>query len=266
MKTEINGINIDYRDEGDGLPIVFIHAFPLNQSMWDEQVATLSADFRTITLDLRGFGKSDAPEGSYSMDQMAADVHGLMSALSIESAVLVGLSMGGYISLAFQRNYPESVRAMVLANTRAGIDTSEGRGRRMKSAEKAEREGVKAIADDMVAAFYPASRVGTRREVVARVRLMIEGNSPRGIAAAQRGMAQRMDSTPVLPRLACPVLLIAGAVDELTPIEEAEVLRSGIRRSGLRLIDNAGHLSNLDQPEAFNAAVREFLGSLEWRP
>src|SRR5713101_3952352 len=124
MLINVNGISVDYRDQGAGIPVIFIHAFPLNQTMWDDQLAVLhNRCCRTITLDLRGFCQSDAPQGPYLMDQMAADIRGLMSALGIDRAVLVGLSMGGYVSLAFYRNYPDSVRALVLADTRASADT-----------------------------------------------------------------------------------------------------------------------------------------------
>ena len=169
MKIAINRINFDYRDEGEGTPIIFIHAFPLNQLMWDEQVVRLKNHCRVITLDLRGFGKSDVPDGSYTMDQMAADVRELMSALDIDRAALAGLSMGGYIALAFCRNYPEAVRALVLADTRASADTREARDRRLKSAEKAEREGARAIADDMIPLLLGRSTVARRPDIVERV-------------------------------------------------------------------------------------------------
>ena len=150
ISTNLNGLSITYRDEGSGLPLIFLHAFPLNQTMWDDQSSELKKHCRVVTLDLRGFGQSSAPPGRFSMDQMAADVRGLMSVLDIEKAVLVGLSMGGYIALAFYRNYPEAVRALVLADTRASADTHEARLRRLKSAEKVKTAGSKAIADDMV--------------------------------------------------------------------------------------------------------------------
>jgi 3-oxoadipate enol-lactonase len=263
MKTTVNGTNIDYRDEGSGPPVVFIHAFPLNQKMWDDQVAALRNRCRTITIDLRGFGHSDAPPGPYSMDQMAADVRGLLSLLNIDQAVLVGLSMGGYIALAFYRNYPDAVRAMVLADTRASADTHEARRRRINSADKAEKEGSRAIAEDMVPLLLGRTTIDTRPSIVERVREMIQGNSPQGIAGAQRGMSMRRDSTYILPGIDFPVLIIVGSEDELTPPEEAENLRSGIPGARLRVIANAGHLSNLEQPEQFNAELTGFIGSLE---
>lgn len=263
MRTTVNGTSIDYRDEGSGLPIAFIHAFPLNQTMWDEQVALLKNRYRIITLDLRGFGHSDAPPGPYSMDQMAADVRGLLSLLNIDQAVLVGLSMGGYIALAFYRNYPDAVRALVLADTRASADTHEARSRRINSAAKAEKEGSGAIADDMVPLLLGRTSLDTRPSIVERVREMIRANSPQGIAAAQRGMSIRRDSTYILPGIDFPVLIIVGSEDRLTPPEEAENLRSGIPGARMRVIANAGHLSNLEQPERFNEELLEFIGLLE---
>jgi len=263
MKTTVNGTNIEYRDEGNGPPVVFIHAFPLNQTMWHDQVAALRNRYRTITLDLRGFGHSDAPPGPYSMDQMAADVRGLLSFLNIDQAVLVGLSMGGYIALAFYRNYPDAVRAMVLADTRASADTHEARRRRIDSADKAEKEGSRAIAEDMVPLLLGHTTTDTLPSIVERVRGVIQSNSPEGIAGAQRGMSTRRDSTYILPGIDFPVLIIVGSEDELTPPQEAESLRSGIPGARLRVIANAGHLSNLEQPEHFNAELIDFLESLE---
>jgi 3-oxoadipate enol-lactonase len=263
MNITINDINIEYRDEGYGLPVIFIHAFPLNQTMWDEQVAALKNHCRVITLDLRGFGKSDVPVGPYSMDQMASDVRGLMAALDIDRATLVGLSMGGYISLAFYRNYPDAVRAMVLADTRASADTKEARERRIKSAERAEREGAKAIADDMVPVALARYSVERRPDIVERMRAMAEANSPEGIAAAQRGMSERRDSTYILAAIDFPTLIIVGSEDALTPVAESEALRDGIRGASMHVIEGAGHLSNLESPHEFNDTLTQFINSLK---
>ncbi len=259
MKIEIDGINIDYSDEGAGLPIIFIHAFPLNQTMWGDQVSALNSRFRVITPDLRGFGKSDAPAGPYSMDRMASDLRALMQALSIDSAVIAGCSMGGYVAFAFYRNYPEAARALVLVDTRAGSDAEEARERREQSAQKAEREGARAIADDMTPLLLGSTTESSRPEIVQRVRAMIEATSPRGIAAAQRGMAARRDSVSLLSEIACPVLAIAGSEDKLAGRVEAEAIAGKIPGARLRVIESAGHLPNLEQPEEFNKALIEFL-------
>jgi pimeloyl-ACP methyl ester carboxylesterase len=259
MKIEINKINIDYCDEGAGVPVIFIHAFPLNQSMWDEQLAALKNHCRVITIDLRGFGESDVPAGPYYMDQMASDVRGLMKALDIDRAVLAGLSMGGYVSLAFYRSYPEAVRGLVLADTRATDDATEARERRLKSAERAEREGARAIADDMTPLLLGRSTAESRPDIVGRVRAMIEANSPRAIAAAQRGMAERRDSTAILAGIDFPTLILVGAEDALTPVAEAEALRDATPGSRMHVIEGAGHLSNLEQPAQFNSILIEFI-------
>jgi 3-oxoadipate enol-lactonase len=263
MRAKINVINIDYRDQGAGTPVIFIHAFPLNQTMWDDQVAALSGICRTVTLDLRGFGGTDVPDGPYSMDQMAADVRGLMSELDIDRAVLVGLSMGGYISFAFYRNYPDAVRAMVLADTRASADTPEGREKRIKSAERAESEGARAIADDMVPLALAPSTVENRPDIVQRMRAMAEANSPKGIAAAQRGMAERRDSKDLLGAMNFPVQIIVGSEDKLTPVAEAESMRDGIPHARFHIIEGAGHLSNLERPDEFNSVLIDFIKTLD---
>lgn len=262
MKATINHLNINYRDQGSGEPVIFLHAFPLNQTMWDEQMAALSHHCRTITLDLRGFGGSDVTEAPATMEQMAADVRGLMSALDVERATLVGLSMGGYVALAFYREYPDAVRALALADTRASADTHAARERRLQSAEKAEHEGAAAIADDMVPLLLGQTTQRTRPDIAARVRAMIEGNSPQGISAAQRGMAVRRDSTYILAAIDFPTLVIVGAEDQLTPVAEAESLRDGIRGARLHVIEGAGHLSNIERPAEFNAALTTFIESL----
>ena len=262
MKIEINKINFDYRDEGAGIPVVFIHAFPLNQSMWDEQLAAMKNHCRVITLDLRGFGESRATAQSSTMDEMASDVRGLMAALDIDRAVLAGLSMGGYISLAFYRNYPEAVRGLVLADTRATKDTTEARERRLKSAEKAEREGARAIADDMIPLLLGRSTAESRPDIVERVRAMIEANPPEAIAAAQRGMAERRDSTAILAGIDFPTLIIVGAEDALTPVAEAEAMRNAIRGARMQVVEGAGHLSNLEQPDQFNSIMIGFIKTM----
>ncbi len=262
MRTEINGINIDYRDEGSGPAVIFIHAFPLNQHIWDEQVAALKGSYRTITLDLRGFGRSDAPDGPYSMDLMATDVRALMTRIGVERATLVGLSMGGYISLAFYRNYPEQVRAMVLADTRASADNDEGRERRMRSAERVERDGAQAIADDMLPMLLAPATIEKNNALVERVRAMIESNPPKAIAAAQRAMAERSDSTQLTEGMSIPVMVIVGSEDSLTKVEESEVMRDKIRGSRLTIIEGAGHLSNIERPGEFNDALADFLASI----
>jgi pimeloyl-ACP methyl ester carboxylesterase len=261
MKTEINGINIHYHDEGEGLPVIFIHAFALNQTMWQEQVAALKNQYRCITLDLRGFAHSGVVEQT-SINQMASDVRQLMQALAIDKAVLVGLSMGGYIAFAFYRQFKEAVQALVFADTRATADTDEARANRRRSAEKALREGATAIADETTPKLLGDTTLATNPDLVKRVHSIQAANSPVGIAAAQNAMAERADATDLLSQIHCPTLVIVGSEDKLTPPAEAEVIQQGIRNAKLMVIENSGHLSNMETPAKFNKILQEFLQTL----
>lgn len=260
---KINDLKIDYKDEGAGVPVIFIHAFPLNQTMWDEQVAALREQYRVITLDWRGFGSSEIQNDEpLQMSQLAADARELLQRLRIEKAVIVGLSMGGYGALAFYREYRDAVLALVLADTRATLDTPEARERRYLSAEKAEREGAGVIADEVTPALLGKTTLESKPEIVSRVRAMVMATSPVAIAAGQRGMAQRQDSADLLAQINCPTLVIVGAEDTLSPVAEAEFTHNGIAGSKLVVIEKAGHLSNMEQPEEFNKALVNFLRSL----
>lgn len=262
MKAEINGINLEYTDQGKGLPIILIHAFPLDKGMWEPQVEPLSKVCRVITVDLRGFGQSDVPAGPYWMSLMASDVRGLMYKLGIDRAVLVGLSMGGYVAMSFYRNFPDAVKAMVLADTRASADNEEGRQRRFAAAQKAEAEGSAAVAEDMLKVLLGATTHASRPEVVERVRQIIMKNQPRAIAAAQLGMAARPDSMELLTKVTRPVMVISGSEDTLSPPYLAEAIQWRVPGSSLTIIEGAGHLPNIECPDEFNEAVIRFLGYL----
>ena len=263
MKAQVNGITIDYRDQGSGVPVVFIHAFPLNQTMWDEQFAALNGHCRTISLDLRGFGASEVPAGPYWMAQMASDVRSLIALLEIEHPVLVGLSMGGYVAMSYGRNFPDSARALVFADTRAAADDPDGMQRRYNMARRVEKGALAEIADEMTGTLLSPSTVRERPEVADRVRAMILSNQPQGIAAAQRGMAARPDSMKMLAEIKRPVLVIGGRRDSISPPAIAEAMHSRITQGWLRIIEDAGHLPNIEQPEAFNNALGDFIASLK---
>lgn len=258
MKTQVNGITIGYSDGGHGLPLIFLHAFPLNRTMWAIQEQALSSQFRVITVDLRGHGESDAPLWHYTLDQAADDVRALMDHLSIKQALFTGLSMGGYILLAFYRRYPDRVKGLVLADTRAQADTQEGKEGRFQMAQTAYRKGPSAVADIMLPKLLSPATIQTRPEIVQKVRLMIEGNQISGIVGDLMAMAERPDSVPLLKQIACPTQIIVGEMDRATPPADAKLMAEQIPGAQLALIPNAAHLANLEQPEAFNQIVSSF--------
>lgn len=262
MKKRIGGIELAWEEAGTGLPVVLLHAFPVNRRMWAAQARELARRYRVITPDFRGHGESGRAEEDSTMERLADDVRGLLDELRLERVVLGGLSMGGYVAFAFLRRYAERTAALILADTRAGADTEEGRKARYDSAALAEKEGAGALAERLLPKLLGASTHARQPEVVRAVREMILSTSPAGIARALRGMAARPDSTALLGTIGVPALVLVGEEDTLTPPAEAEALAKGIRGAPLVRIPAAGHLSNLEQPAAFTRALADFLGSL----
>lgn len=264
MKAFINNTNLAYSDHGAGLPVIFLHAFPLNRGMWDGDIAVLLAEqrYRLVSLDWRGFGESDIPNDISTMELFADDVAGLMDQLGIEKAVLCGLSMGGYAAFAFLRNYPRRLSGLILADTRPAADTPEAQANRENVAQLAESKGTGAIADFQVPRQLSDYTRQQHPEVEIRVRQMIESATAQGIAAASRGMARRADASDLLANIDCPTLVIVGEQDVLTPPAMAQEYAAKIVGAQYVVIPRAGHLSNLEQPDMFVGAVSGFLGTL----
>ena len=258
MLARVNGIRLSYDDIGTGLPIVFLHAFPLDRSMWAPQLGALVRQGRCLAPDLRGFGESAAGP-PYSMDQYADDVAELIDSLGVDPVVLVGLSMGGYIAFAFLRRHREKVRALVLADTRAGADTDEGREKRRRLIEVARQRGSPALAEMQVASMVSGTTRQRRPEVVETVRAMMAAARVDGIVGALEAMMVRPDSTPTLATIDVPTLVVVGDEDTLTPPAEARSMHEQIRGSRLEVLSTAGHISNLERPAAFNHVMSEFV-------
>jgi pimeloyl-ACP methyl ester carboxylesterase len=194
---------------------------------------------------------------------MANDVMGLLDYLKLEKIILAGLSMGGYVALEFYNLYPEKLRALVLADTKAAADTEEARQKRSVSAEKVVREGMQSIVDDMLPKVFAPITSEKQPEIVENVKQMMLSTTPEGTAAGLRGMAERNDHTALLEKIKVPTLIIVGEEDQLTPPEEAEKMHRIIRNSQLAGIANAGHLSPNEQTEEFNNALIKFLKTIE---
>ena len=257
--TRIDDIQLAYDDVGVGHAVVLIHGYPFNRSLWTEQTEALTSRFRVVTPDLRGFGESDSSEGPVTMNRMAQDVAELMDQLGIEQAVIGGLSMGGYVALAFVKQFPSRVKALVLADTRAQADTEEGKQTRHQQAEKALSEGMAGIADAMLPKLLTPDTVSKRPEVVKRVRDMMLRTKPQGAASALLGMAERDDHSEFISTIRVPTMIVVGREDALTPLADSEKMQSKIAPSRLVVIENAGHVSNLEQTEQFNFALIRFL-------
>jgi len=256
METYINGVKLYYEDEGKGTPVVLVHGFPLNGEMWRRQVEALVPAYRVIVPDMRGFGRSEILEGPSPMETFADDLAGLLDVLSIDRAVVGGLSMGGYISFAFLRRHPERLRGLIFANTRATADNEAARAKREPTAQLVETEGVGALADSMIPKLLSDSALEELRGHVWRI---IEQNQPAGLAAAVRGMAMRPDSSELLADIKVPVLVVASEHDALSPPAEMRTLHDAIAGSRWVEVPAAAHASNIENPAAFNAALLAFM-------
>jgi 3-oxoadipate enol-lactonase len=265
VKAVLGGTEIQYDSRGTGPALLFLHAFPLGLFMWDEQAETFSRDHRVVRFDARGFGGTPADDTPLTMDQIADDGAALLGLLGAEKAVVVGCSMGGYAAFAFARRHPERLEGLVLQDTRAGADTADARAYRATLAARVLEDGPQAAADAFLPKLVGETTHRDNPSLVARLGERILATSASGIAQALHGLGARPDSSGTLEHIRVPTLVIVGEEDVLTPLSEAEKIASGIAGSRLEVVPGAGHLSNLENPGAFDAALRGFLDELTAR-
>ena len=265
MKTRtVNGIELAVADEGSGPPLLLVHGFPLDHGMWNAQVEALSGQYRVIVPDLRGFGQSGVTEGKVTMEQFADDLAALLDALEVDEPVaFCGLSMGGYIGWAFWRNHRRRVRAMIMCDTRAAADTPEAAAGRLETADRVLREGPAPLVDAMLPKLLAEATLRSRPHLVESLRRVMLSTDPEGIAAAGRGMAERPDATSMLPRIDCPCLVLVGRFDALSTPDEMRTIADVIPGARFAEIPGAGHMAPVENPDAFNTVMIEFLGALK---
>ena len=266
--SHIGARTIAYLDSAPGKTdlraLVLLHAFPIGANLWEPQIKSIPQGWRLITPDLRGFGGSTELDSAsaLSMSDYADDVVDLLEELGVKRAVIGGCSMGGYAALALYQTRPDIFDGLVLANTRAGADSPESRANRRNMLALVDREGPSGVAREMMPKLLGKTTHETKPDAEANVRRLIKQQSPAGVRAAIDRMMHRADSTPLLAQVSVPTLVITGAEDEMIPVEESRQIASGIRGARLVIIPGAGHLANLEQPEAFNTALTEFLAAL----
>jgi pimeloyl-ACP methyl ester carboxylesterase len=248
-------------DEGRGDPVLLVHGFPLDHTMWSGQIAGLSADVRLIAPDLPGFGHSNVSPGTRTMAQMADDLAGLLDALAIDQAVTVcGLSMGGYIAWEFWRRHARRLRRLILCDTRAVADPPEvARGREVL-AEQVIQRGARIVADEMLPRLFAPTTATLQPQLIEATRSVIQATDPAGIAAAARGMARRSDFTPLLPKMAIPALVLCGQFDCISTPAEMQRIAGAMPQAEYLEIAGAGHMAPLEKPHEVNSAILRFLG------
>jgi len=257
VKIKSNGIELNYTVEGSGPWVVMSHSLACDSSMWDEQAALLRRNYKVLRFDTRGHGKSDAPPGEYTLDMLAYDVHGLLQGLGVERCHWIGLSMGGMIGQTFALKFPGTFASLILADTtsRYGPEALPVWQGRIKTALE---KGMEPLVEATLQRWLTEPFRKTRPEVVARVSAMIRATPVTGYAGCCAAIP-RINLTERLKEIRCPALVIVGEQDAGTPVELAREIHAALPGSELAIIPSASHLSNLEQPAAFNRAMTAFL-------
>jgi len=264
MFAQVNGLRLAYGDRGreHETVLLLVHGFPLDRRLWAAQVDPFANMTRVISPDLRGHGRSQVVPGPFTMEQHADDLAALLDHLKVRQTVVAGLSMGGYVAFAFWRRYPQRVRGLILADTRAEPDGAAARAGRDAAMVTVQQMGAAAYADEMLPRLLAPANLADAKIAGAALKMMAE-QPVEGIIGALGGLRDRTDSRDTLPTITVPTLVIAGDVDVITPPADARALTAAIPGARLVVIPKAGHLSPLENPRAFNAAVRTFLRGVE---
>lgn len=258
--TSIDGRTLHYEDVGEGLPLLLLHGFPFSSESFWPQLEAPPRGFRLLVPDHRGFGKSALAEGVSTMDALAQDALAVLDAAKVKAAVVGGVSMGGYVTLALLRRDPSRVKGLLLVDTQAGADDEAGKARREQVAKDAEARGMAPIVEAMgPKLFAPTTGAGVR----GRVEAMMRAQHPKAAAAASRGMGERVDQKDVLSRFGGPTLVVVGEDDAITPVDKAKVMAGLVSGAKLEIVPKAGHLPNLEQPRAFAALLETFRSAFD---
>jgi pimeloyl-ACP methyl ester carboxylesterase len=257
----VNGVKLHYHEAGRGLPVVLLHGFPLDHRIWHKQWHDLASVCRVIAPDMRGFGLSH-DSSSYTIDSLAEDIYLLLTQLHALPCVVGGLSMGGYVSLAYARNYASTLRGLMLICTRAADDSPQERANRDAMIETARTQGSAAVAQKMLPKMFAGGKTDEPADLVREVTSMMELCPVTTIEHALTAMRDRVDYRPTLGKIVAPTLIISGGSDVLIPAESADVMHKGIPGSQLEVIPGAGHLAPMEQPQAVSRAILKFLHTL----
>jgi pimeloyl-ACP methyl ester carboxylesterase len=258
-QVTLGGRALHFEERGEGKPVLLLHGFPFSSESFWPQLDAPPKGCRLIVPDHRGFGRSDFVPGVSTMESMADDALGLLDALGIAQAVVGGVSMGGYVAIALTRRDPGRVKGLVLIDTQASADDEAGKARREAVAKEVEEKGMGPLVDAMLPRLVAPT---TSPHVKSRIERMMRAQSPQATAAASRGMATRTDGKDILSRFGGPCLVVVGEADVITPVEKAQAIAALMPQARLVVVPGAGHLPNLEAPQAFQHAVFPFLESI----
>ena len=260
LTLNVNDFNLSYDDIGEGtIPIVFLHGFPFDKSMWQEQLDYLKPTHRVIACDIRGFGKSTDEESHLSMDLFANDLILFIDKLGLEKVIICGLSMGGFIALNAMKRFPSRFEALILCDTQCVADSHDVKAKRYKTIEDIKEYGVSNFNEGFLKNVFHEDSITNKPELVEQLRRVVFSNSEHIICQGLVALAERSDTCSITNRITVPTLIICGREDVVTPLEESKFMNKNIKGSVLHVINNAGHVSNLEEPAKFNKLLRDFL-------
>jgi pimeloyl-ACP methyl ester carboxylesterase len=261
---EINAVKISYNDVGEGrLPILFLHGFPFDKSMWKNQLDFLKTSNRVIAIDTRGFGNSKDENTPLSMELFSEDLRLFMDKLNIERAVLCGLSMGGFIALDAIKKFPERFDGLILCDTQCIADTAEVKEKRHKTIAEIYRDGSGAFKEKFVTSVFHSETLTNKTGLVDSLRTVVNANSDQILISGLIALADRSETCSVLKNIKVSTLIICGREDTVTPLAQSEAMQKQIKDATLRIVDNAGHVSNLEHPVEFNNYIKDFITILD---
>ncbi len=260
LTIPVNDFNLSYDDLGeDGIPVIFLHGYPFSKAMWKQQLQFLQATNRVIACDIRGFGKSRYEQSSLSIDLFADDLLTFMYKLHIEKAIICGLSMGGFIALNAMQRFPGHFEALILCDTQCIADSPAVKEKRYKVIDDINVNGVKNFNEEFIKSVFHKETLSNKEELVETLRTVVFANSQQIITAGLVALAERSETCSTLGAIDIPTLIICGREDEVTPLAQSDFMHQLIEGSIMHVIDNAGHVSNLEQPDEFNQHLLDFL-------
>jgi len=259
MEGTVNGISFEDSGPRDGIPVVFIHGFPFDRTMWELQMKEAGKIRRALAYDVRGHGRSEAGDGQYSVELFVDDLVALLDHLRVDRAVLCGLSMGGYIALRAAERQPERLSGLVLCDTKSSPDTDEAKIKRAAAITAVKKYGVPKFAEEFIKAVLTENTLKTKPAIASSLLNSVLGNSPLGISGALLAMAARTDTPAALAKIAVPALILVGEHDKITPPSAAEAMLKALPKAEMHVIPGAAHMSNLENPAVFNEKLLAFL-------
>lgn len=261
--TEVNNITISYMDVGEGnIPILFLHGFPFDKSTWKKQIDGLQATNRVIACDIRGFGESTDEETHLSIELFAEDLILFMDKLNIKKVIICGLSMGGYIALNAIKRFPERFEALILCDTQCVADTAEVKEKRKKTIEQINHDGTDTFNENFIKSVFHPHSFFDKSAHVEKLQNIVFANPKSIITAGLTALSERSETCSTLSSIDVPTLIICGREDKVTPLEQSEFMHTKIKNSFLKIIDIAGHVSNIEHPNVFNKHIQYFITTL----